>query len=64
MVGPLLLGILISSGSRGSVAIGYFIGAALMIGAAFVEALWGIAAEGKPLEEVSRPLSFVNSWRD
>ena len=61
VVGPLLLGILISSGSRGSVAIGYFIGAALMIGAAFVEALWGIAAEGKPLEEVSRPLSFVDS---
>jgi hypothetical protein len=32
-----------------------------MIGAAAVEAIWGIAAERKPLEEVSRPLSFVDS---
>ena len=61
VAGPLLLGFLISTGSRGSVAIGYFIGAALMVGAAVAEALWGIAAEGKPLEEVSRPLSFVDS---
>jgi MFS family permease len=61
VIGPILLGVLISTGSRGSVAIGYFIGAALMIGAAAVEALWGIAAERKPLEEVSRPLSFVDS---
>ncbi len=60
VIGPLLLGMLISTGSRGSVAVGYFIGAALMIGAAVVEALWGIAAERKPLEEVSRPLSFVD----
>jgi MFS family permease len=61
VIGPILLGVLISTGSRDSVAIGYFIGAALMIGAAAVEALWGIAAERKPLEEVSRPLSFVDS---
>jgi MFS family permease len=61
VIGPLLLGILISTGSRGSVAVGHFIGAALMIGAAMVEALWGVAAERKPLEEVSRPLSFVDS---
>ncbi len=61
VIGPLLLGVLISTGSRGSVAIGYFSGAALMIGAAAVEAIWGIAAERKPLEEVSRPLSLVDS---
>jgi MFS family permease len=60
VAGPLLLGVLISTGSRGSVAIGYFIGSVLMIAAAAVEALWGVAAEGKPLEEVSRPLSFVD----
>ena len=60
VIGPLLLSMLISTGSRGSVAIGYLIGAALMIGAAVVEAIWGIAAERKPLEEVSRPLSFVD----
>ena len=61
VIGPVLLGVLISTGSRGSVAIGYFIGSALMIGAAAVEAIWGIAAERKPLEEVSRPLSFIDS---
>ena len=59
VAGPLLLGMLISTGSRGSVAIGYFVGAALMIGAAAVEALWGVAAERKPLEQVARPLAFV-----
>jgi MFS family permease len=60
VAGPLLLGTLISTGSRGSVAIGYFIGAALMIGAAAAEALWGVAAERKPLEQVARPLAFVD----
>ncbi len=61
VVGPLLFGALISTGSRGSVAGGYFIGALLMIGAAVAEAHWGVAAERKPLETVSRPLSFVES---
>jgi MFS family permease len=60
-IGPLLLGALIGAGSRGGVAVGYFIGAALMVGAAVIEAVWGIAAERKPLEEVSRPLSLVDS---
>ena len=61
MVGPLLLGVLISTGSRGSVAVGYFIGALLMIAAAVVEALWGVAAERQPLEAVARPLSYIES---
>ena len=61
VVGPVLFGALISTGSRGSVAIGYFIGALMMIGAAMVEARWGVAAERKPLETVSRPLSFIES---
>jgi MFS family permease len=60
IAGPLLFGVLISSGSRGAVAIGYVAGAALMIGAAVVEALWGVAAERKPLEQVARPLAFVD----
>ncbi len=59
--GPLLFGVLIGTGSRGSVAVGYFIGSALMMIAAAVEARWGVAAERKPLEAVSRPLSFVDS---
>ena len=61
VAGPLLFGSLISTGSRGSVAIGYVIGALLMIGAGAAEARWGVAAERKPLETVSRPLSFIES---
>ena len=61
VAGPILLAALIESGSRSSVAIGYFIGALLMIGAAVAEAIWGVAAERKSLEEVSRPLSYVES---
>ena len=60
VIGPLLLGALISTGSRGSVAIGYVIGAALMIGAAAVEAIWGVAAERKALESVARPLASAD----
>ena len=61
VAGPILLAALIESGSRASVAIGYFLGSLLMIGAAIAEAIWGVAAERKPLEEVSPPLSYVQS---
>jgi MFS family permease len=59
IAGPLLFGVLISTGARGSVAMGYLLGAILMVAAAAVEARFGIAAERKPLETVSRPLAFV-----
>jgi MFS family permease len=61
VAGPVLLAALIESGSRASVAMGYFLGSLLMIGAAIAEAIWGVAAERKPLEEVSQPLSFIES---
>jgi MFS family permease len=54
---PYLLGALIATGSRGSVFIGYLIGAALMLIAAIVQWFFGVAAEGKPLESVAQPLS-------
>jgi MFS family permease len=60
VIGPLLLGMLINTGLRSSVAVGYLIGAALMIGAAAVEALWGVAAERKALETVAHPLALVD----
>jgi hypothetical protein len=44
---------------RSGVFDGYALGAALMIGAAIMEWRWGVAAERKPLESVSRPLTFV-----
>jgi hypothetical protein len=60
IVGPLTFGMLIDIGSRTRVAIGYFIDSILMLAAAAAEALWGVAAERKPLEAVSRPLALVN----
>ena len=60
IAGPLLFGMLINTGSRQSVAMGYIIGALLMIGAAVAEASWGVAAERKSLEAVARPLAFID----
>ena len=58
VAGPWLFGVLIDTGSRLSLLSGYLLGAGLMLAAAVVMALYGIAAERRPLEEVSRPLSF------
>ncbi|HEY1543745.1 MAG TPA: MFS transporter [Xanthobacteraceae bacterium] len=60
VLGPLLFGALIESGSRASVFVGYLIGAALMVAAGAVEWKWGIAAEGQPLEAVARPLAATD----
>ncbi|HVY42511.1 MAG TPA: MFS transporter [Hyphomicrobiaceae bacterium] len=57
VLGPLLFGALIETGSRNSVFAGYLLGAVLMLLAAGVAARWSVAAERKPLEEVSRPLA-------
>jgi MFS family permease len=59
IAGPWLLSALIETGSRQSVFTGYLIGAALMMGAAVIAALWAVDAERKSLEEVSRPLASV-----
>ena len=55
--GPLLFGVLIASGKRADLAIGYLIGAALMIAAGLVEVWLGVDAEQKPLEEIATPLT-------
>jgi MFS family permease len=60
VVGPLLFGVLIETGSRSSVFAGYLLGAVLMIAAAIVAARWGVAAERKPLEAVAKPLASVD----
>ncbi len=60
IAGPLLFGALIDTGSRVGVAAGYVLGAVLMGFAALTEALWGVAAERKPLEDLSRPLAFID----
>ena len=60
VIGPSLFGILIDTGSRFSVFAGYLLGAGLMVAAAAVEWHWGIAAERKSLEDVARPLAFLD----
>jgi MFS family permease len=50
---PLLFGALLEGGSRDRVFIGYAIGAALMILAGVVAALFGVAAEGRSLETIN-----------
>ncbi|WP_060512014.1 MFS transporter [Pseudomonas sp. NBRC 111124] len=60
LIGPTLFGALIASGQRINVLYGYLIGAALMIIASLVQALWGVAAERRSLEHVARPLSQVD----
>jgi MFS family permease len=57
LAGPWLFGRLLDSGSRWNLYWGYVSGSILMLAAAFIAARWAVAAERKPLEEVSRPLA-------
>ena len=60
-IAPALFGALIATGSRGSVFIGYALGAILVLAAAAIALRYGVDAERKPLEEVAVPLS---EWHD
>jgi MFS family permease len=57
---PWLFGTLIGTGSRLNVFYGYLFAAGLMIAAALVALLYGIAAERKSLEHVAAPLSAAD----
>jgi MFS family permease len=61
IAGPLLFGSLIQnasgSGDITKIALGYFIGAALMIIGGVVEVIFGVKAERQPLEDLARPLT-------
>jgi len=61
IAGPLLFGKLINDASESkditAIAIGYFIGAALMIAGGIVEAVLGVKAEGQSLENIAKPLT-------
>ncbi|HLH88870.1 MAG TPA: MFS transporter [Xanthobacteraceae bacterium] len=54
---PSLFGWLIGTGAAWAVAAGYIFAAALMLGAAAIEAKLGIDAEGRSLEQIADPLS-------
>ena len=58
IVGPLVFGMLIATGSRGSVAIGYCIGSVLMIGAAVAEAAWG-SRGGTQVTRIGQPAARI-----
>jgi MFS family permease len=60
IIGPVLLGHLIDTGSRVSVFAGYLIGTVLMIAAAIIALVWAMPAERKPLEQVARPLAAAD----
>lgn len=54
---PALFGYLVQSGSRLDITCGYLAGSLLMLLAALVEALLGVKAEKKTLEDIAPPLS-------
>jgi MFS family permease len=55
--GPLLFGHLIQSGHRGSVAIAFYLGSAIMAVGGLMEIFFGVKAEGRQLEDIAEPLS-------
>lgn len=60
VIGPLAFGWLIGTGDKWMLLYGYIFAAILMLGAAVSEAIWGVAAEGRALEDVSAPLSATS----
>jgi len=64
-LGTIFYGALIGTGTdRAGLTIGYLIGGGVMIIGGLVEVFLGIDAEGKPLEQVARPLTAVASDGD
>jgi MFS family permease len=65
IAGPLLFGSLIEnasgSGDITKIALGYFIGAALMIAGGVVEAIFGVKAERQALEHIATPLTVEDA---
>ena len=70
-LGPVIYGGLIGDGhNRAGMAVGYYVGAGVMIAGGLITFILGVDAERKPLEEVADPLSLANrserreGWRD
>ena len=68
ITGPLLFGNLIenasASGDITGIALGYFIGAALMIVGGVVAIFLGVHAEGESLENIAKPLTAEDADSD
>jgi MFS family permease len=61
ITGPLLFSHLVSSGSYSQAALGFILGAVMMIIGGLVELIYGIDAEGKGLEDIAKPLTAEDS---
>jgi MFS family permease len=59
VVAPWFFGVLIDTGSRRALNVGYLIASGLMLAAAAVELRFGVAAERAGLEAIAKPLSSV-----
>jgi MFS family permease len=60
ITGPLLFGHLIDSGHRSQLAIGFFIGAAVMALGGLAEIVFGVRAEQQPLESIAEPMTAAS----
>jgi MFS family permease len=63
-IGPVLYGSLIDPAHPGKLAVGFFIAAGLMVAAGLVEAVLGVPAEQKSLEEIAEPLSAEDAEKE
>ncbi|MEY2513265.1 MAG: hypothetical protein QOJ89_623 [bacterium] len=61
ITGPLLFGHLIDSGESSTVAIGFFIGAAVMALGGITEIFFGVRAENVALEDIATPLTATDT---
>jgi hypothetical protein len=57
ITGPLLFAKLIATGNESSVAVGFYLGAGIMIVGGIVEIVLGVKAEGQQLEDIAKPLT-------
>jgi MFS family permease len=64
ITGPLLFAKLVETENTTNVFWGYVLGAALMIGAGIVQAIWGVKAERRSLEDVALPVSAEEARDD
>jgi MFS family permease len=64
IVGPLLFGNLIETERETPVFWGYVLGASLMIVGGIIQAIWGVKAERRSLEDVALPVSAEEAGED
>ena len=62
--GPYLFGKLIETEERSQVMLGFLLGGALMIGGGIVQAVLGVEAAGRQLEDIAKPLTAQDAEQD